>query len=281
MKKEFIQGDMKGITLIELLVSAFLFAVLSAAAYLSLDIGRRASRVGGVEIELQQGARKAMTEMSKELRETDSGAVTLFQYTDPQNSEVHQAIAFASARGDSSASVEGICQDSVANNACFHVDVSGNPRWRSLVVYAPYQTSDGRRELRRYVSFNSAYGSGLYFPFSFLEITSTQIRLRSVGGVNFSFNRDGTTNGIAPRVLTENIATEDADNDNALDSAENDGSASLPFDNADGTLDRGADFSLNGRVLTVSLFLRKRDVPYASADRFVVSTLKSSIEMRN
>jgi len=263
------------------MVSVFIFSILSATAYVSLEAGRRSGGVGGVEVDLQEGARKAMNEMLRELRETGPATVTIYQYTDPQNSEVHQAIAFASTRGNSASFVEGTCVDGAGNNACFHRNAAGGPSWRALVVYSVYQTSDGRKEFRRYVNYNTAYGTGNYFPYSFTGMTSTQINLRSAGGVNFTFNRDGTTNGIAPRVLTENVVTEDANNNNTLDVSENDGSATLPFDNADGVLNRGVDFSLNGRVASVTLFLRKQDVPYASGNRFVVSTLRSSVALRN
>lgn len=274
-------------TLVELMVSMFLFGILSGAAYLSLEVGKRSGRVGEVEVELQQHARQAMAEMLKEFRESRSATVTIYPtsttyYQDPQtNNEWHQAIAFASARGDSGATQEGTCPDEVTNNACFHVDSTGNPRWRALIVYAPYQTSDGRMELRRYVNYNTAWGGpSLHFPFTFTSITTTQLRLQSASGTNVTFNRDGS-GGTEMRVLAENVLTEDADNDNNLDTIENDGSANLPFDNADGILNHGTDYSLNGRVLTTTLFLRKRDVPFATAGRFMVLTLKSSVEMRN
>lgn len=271
-----------GFTLVELMVSVFLFSILSSAAYLSLELGKRSRGAGEVEVELQQAARKAITEMSKELRETDPMTVTLYSYTDPQNGERQQAIAFASARGDSSSPVDMVdaCRDGVTNNACFHVDGTGNPRWRSLIVYAPYLTADGRKELRRYVSYDSSYGSSSYFPFTFTGITTTQINVRSAGGVNLSFIRDSSGNFFI-RTLMENIATEDADNDNTLDSIENDGSLSLPHDNADGVLNHGADFSLNGRVLNISLFLRKRENTVSTTDRFIISTLRSSVGLRN
>lgn len=268
------------------MASMFIFGILFMAAYLSLDVGRRSSRSGEVEVELQEGARKALTEMTREFRESDSATVRIHPssatyFQDPQNSEWHQAIAFASARGDSAMTKEGTCVDAVNNNGCFHVDVTGNPQWRALIVYAPYQTADGRRELRRYMSYNSAYGTGIRFPFTFTSITSTRLNVRSRDGAfNVSFNRDGS-GGTLYRVLTENMATEDADNDNSLDTIENDGSANLPSDNANGVLNRGCDFSLNGRKLTTTLFLRKRDVPSQTGDQFVVSTLRNSIEMRN
>jgi len=275
----------RGITLIELMVTVLLFSVLSSAAYIALEVGRRSMRVGGVEIELQQGARKAMTEMLRELRETDVGTVTIYTYTDVQNNERHQAIAFASPRGNASSSKEGTCGDDVTNNACFHITSNGDPAWRSLVVYAVYQTSDGRNELRRYVGYNSAYASG-YFPFTFTGITSTQINVSGANSVNISLNRDGVTSGIAPRVVAQNVVTEDANNNYVRDPNEDDGSASLPFDNNDGVLNHGVDFSLNDpllfvrRTITISLFLRKRDTAVSSADRFIVSTLEGMAELR-
>ena len=278
--KTFFSPGKRGLTVVELLVGVFLFGILSSSAFVSLEMGKRSRNAGEVEVELQQAARKTMTEMQKEFRETDPITATLYPYADPLNGETHQAVAFASARGDSSASVEGTCLDSVGNNACFHVDVTGNPRWRSLIVYAPFRTTDGRNELRRYVSYSASYGSGSYFPFTFTGITSTRLNLRSAGGVNISFDRD-SSGGSVIRTLMENIATEDADNDNVLDASENDGSASLPGDNADGLLNHGADFSLSGRMMNITLFLRKRESSVSTADRFVVSTLRGSVAMRN
>ncbi|MBI4437208.1 MAG: prepilin-type N-terminal cleavage/methylation domain-containing protein [Candidatus Omnitrophica bacterium] len=272
----------KGLTLVELMVTVLLFTVLSSAAYIALEVGRRSMRVGGVELELQQAARKAMMEMLKELRETDAGTVTIYTYTDTQNGERHQAIAFASPRGSATAPKDsGTCGDGVTNNACFHIGSSGDPSWRSLIVYAVYETSDGRKELRRYHNFDAfTYYNSDIFPFTFNSISNTQISLKSKGGTNFAFNRNGVTNGVSPRVIAEHVVSEDADKDNVLDGVEDDGSVNVPFDNADGVLNRGADFSLTGRSLTLSLFLRKRDTSMADASRFVVSTLEGSAELR-
>ena len=98
--------------------------------------------------------------------------------------------------------------------------------------------------------------------------------------MNLSFNRD-LAGGLSVRTLMENLATEDADNDDALDLTENDGSATLPFDNADGILNHGADFSLNGKIMNIALFLRKRENSFTTTNRFIVSTLHGSVALRN
>jgi len=262
------------------MASVFLFAILITISYVSIEYGRRTARVGDIEMQLQQDARGAMQEMLKDFREADPLTMTIYDYTDPQNGERHQAIAIASARGNPGDTVEGTCWDSVSNNACFHVDGTGNASWRSLIVYAPHETSDGRKELRRYADFRTAYGTGNHFPFTFTNITSNQIVMSSAQSLNVSFDRD-TLSGITARTVMENLATEDADNDALLDTEEDDGTVSLPADNEDGALNYGADFSLNGRVLTITLFLRKRDYPASTASRFIISTLSSSIELRN
>lgn len=274
-------GRRKGFALLELMVSVFLFSILSGLAYLSLELGRRTERTGGVEIELQQNARKGMTEFLKDLRETNPFTLTLHTYTDSQNGEVHQMVAFASARGDSTTPYEGFCVDGVPSNGCFHVDSAGSPSWRALILYGPHETPDGRRELRRYVIYQQLFGSGAYFPFTFTGITSSQIQVRGANGSNFAIARGGVVDGVTTRVVMENLATEDADGDNLLDAVEDDGSANPPVDNADNFLNRGADFSLNGRILTTTFFLRKRESPFSTTNRFVVRALRGSVEMRN
>jgi hypothetical protein len=85
----------------------------------------------------------------------------------------------------------------------------------------------------------------------------------------------------AGRVIANYIVSEDSDNSGTLDANEDDGNANLPPDNADGVLDRGADFTLTGRMLKVKLLLAKSETALTQGVRFHTVTLDGLTEVRN
>jgi hypothetical protein len=73
------------------------------------------------------------------------------------------------------------------SNGTFHLTSDYRPDWQGVVVYCPYETDAGVRQLRRYV----VYDGSLTFPIHFREpdpIQENEIRLRSEG-TPFSIDR--------------------------------------------------------------------------------------------
>ena len=275
-----------GLTLVEMMVSIAIFGVLSAAIFTALNQGRQVSYGVDLQVFLQQEARKGLDEFLKDVRESGTSTLSsIYPYTDPIDGKRHETIAFASARGDPAVaadSTEGACSGA-ANNSCFHT-ASGNPSWRSLVVYAFYQLGTGQKQLRRYVDYTGVtYSNPAVFPFTFQSITATQITVRSATGTNIVLTRgpDAPATGNPRVVIAEAVEHEDQNGNGILDANENDGSQSSPDDNADGQLDYGARFTLNGRVVTCSLFLKKAQSQAFNANKFIVVSLEGSSEVRN
>ena len=278
--------DRRGFTLTELMVTIAIFGILSGAIYTALNQGSQTFRGEELQVSLQQEAREGLDAFLKDARESDITTISpVYQYADPIDGKRHEAIAFASARGNPAAaadSAEGACFGA-ANNSCFHT-TSGNPSWRALIVYAFYQTSVGQKQLRRYGDYTGvAYSDPSVFPFTFQSITAAQITVRSATGTNIVLTRgpDAPAGGNPRVAVADYVEHEDQDGDDVLDANENDGSQSLPADDADGKLDYGARFTVNGRVTTLSLFLRKAQSDALNANRYLVVGLEGSDELRN
>lgn len=266
-----------GFTMVELLVVVLIFTVISIAIFGVLLTGRQSWYAGNTQIELQEESRKAMRIMVKDLRESKGSTVSdIYQFTDPINGEKHQAISFASARGNPSDSAD----DGVhANNDYFHLDSSSSePSWRSLVVYCTYQTSSGQNQLRKYVDYNATnYSATNTFPFAFVSVTTGQISLQSSNDspVTVNINR----NPAAAVILANYVETEDTNLNAILNTNENDGNASLPADNSDGELDFGINFTKSGDQIDIKLFLRKETT--AVSARSLIITLDNTVILRN
>ena len=275
----------KGLSITELMVTVAILGVLSGAIFTALNQGNRTFGSGDVQILLQQEARQGLDAFLKDVRESASSTISsVYQYTDPLDGKRHEAIAFATARADPSDaadSSEEACQGA-ANNSCFHT-ASGNPSWRGLLVYAFYQTGSGQKQLRRYADYKGVTYTDPVFPFTFQSISAAQITVQSAKGTNIVLTRgpDAPSGGNPRVVVAESVEHEDQDSDNVLDANENDGTQSLPADDADGQLDYGARFAVNGQIASLSLFLRKAQTNAFNTNRFIVVNLDGSDELRN
>jgi len=272
----------KGFTLTEMMVTVAILGLLSGAVFTAIHQGRETYHGEDLQIRLQQEARLGLEAFLGDIRESSSGTVSpLYQYTDPLDGKRHHAIAFASARGDTADLGEGSCLGQPTND-CFHT-ASGYASWRALVVYAFYQTSGGMKQLRRYVDYDAFDYTDPVFPFTFQSISSTQIRLQSATGTTLTFTRgpDLPTGGNPRVIIANHVEHEDEDGDNALDANEDDGTSTLPADDADGTLDYGANFTLNGRVVSCSLFLREFQSRLGTGNEYLTVVLEGSNELRN
>lgn len=278
----------KSYTLVELMVVVAIFTLILGSLYLLFEKGKSINQSLGAGADLLTSGRAAMHQLITDLNEakrntlTGGGSGEIPSFTDPLNSETHQILIFASARGDSAVASE----DSVhSNNNYVHLDIDNRPSWRSAVIYCTYVTPNGLQQLRKYVDYGSSvtyYSQSGIFPFSLNSVTSTNINLTSQDGTKtLSISRSSGTSSGTYRVIANYISTEDADNDGILDAVENDGNDNMPADNQDGVLDRGVDFSVNSGLLEIKLFLAKPETSLTINKRYLVITLSGSAVMRN
>ncbi|MBN1870752.1 MAG: prepilin-type N-terminal cleavage/methylation domain-containing protein [Candidatus Omnitrophica bacterium] len=75
-KKPGLFGSLEGYTLIEVLVTVTIFAVLAGAINMVLLVGESSWQTNSVRIELRQELRKAINKMEDELRQTSPVAIT-------------------------------------------------------------------------------------------------------------------------------------------------------------------------------------------------------------
>lgn len=269
--------SLTGFTLLELMVTLAIFLVLTGAIFAIFRGGRDSWITQDVQSELYQNGRRAMDVMIRELQESGRNTVTITQFIDPINSETHEVIGFASGRGsDTIAGEDG----NHANNNYTHWDASGNVSWRSAVIYCVYQTSDGIKQLRRYVDYGPSaayYGTSGVFPLIFTSITATTINILRGDTSTFSIDRDTDP---TMTILANYIDTEDTNNNNTLDASENDGNSNTPIDNADSILNYGVNYTQNSGLLAVTLFLKKEMKQLAASGRFIIFTHKGSAQLR-
>jgi Tfp pilus assembly protein PilW len=69
-------SSLRGLTLVEALVTVLIFSIILGATYTVLISGSDSWEVNNVRVELQQELRKAMDWMSQELREAGSASIT-------------------------------------------------------------------------------------------------------------------------------------------------------------------------------------------------------------
>lgn len=270
----------KAFTLTELLLSCSIFAFILFILFAILMITRSSWITAQVQADLYQNARKALDEMSRELVETSEGNDTMgvFTFVDPINGKYEQGFWFASGRGSpNEASEDG---EHLGNNYV-HLDNTYNyVVWRSLVVYCPYQTASGQRQLRRYVDYGTSvsyYNGADIFPLDFEEAlaSATTFSFKEANGLTtITIDRTGG------KILANYLDSEDDDDDNTLDSNEDDGSASLPIDNADGVLNYGANFNKNASTVDIALFLKKEVTRLRQRGRVLMITLRNTIKRR-
>lgn len=267
----------RGFTLMEMMIVVAIFMFIVTAMLWLFSGGKNSWNTQDIQSELYLNARKAMDEMTRELAESGRNTVTIQVFQDPINSEYHEAICFASGRGsDGVASEDG----SHTNNNYVHWKASGNVDWRSAVIYCPYQTAEGIKQLRRYVDYGTSttyYGTTGIFSLTFVSITDTTITLLRGDSSTFTINRDTDP---SMTILANYIDTEDTNNNNALDANERDGNVSAPVDNADLVLNTGVNYTLTSGRLSITFFLRREVARLVTAGRFIVFTLKNTVQLR-
>ncbi|MCM8813379.1 MAG: hypothetical protein NC924_05510 [Candidatus Omnitrophica bacterium] len=255
------------------MIVSLVFLFILAALLMIFSSARGAWQVSQVRMDVSFDARNAMELLSRELREGSSSFAGTFTFFDGASGSFEQGLWMASARG--SPAVGG--EDGSSNNNYMHVGVGNVLEWRSVIVFCSYSTTEGLRQLRRYVDYGPTtqhYAQADIFPLTFVSATATTLRFMCTNGVIIDINRAGG------RVMANNLGSEDANANNLLDGNENDGSASLPMDNADGFLDLGFNAALHSGRVDVRLFLARNVLPWGQGGRVVCSSLRQSIAFR-
>ncbi|MFH1062199.1 MAG: hypothetical protein V1747_04845 [Candidatus Omnitrophota bacterium] len=264
----------KGISLFEILIVSVIAIFIMFTLMALLSSSRNTWVISDIKSDLYINARKAMNEMFDDLVEASSGNTEEFIFIDPINGQFTQGLWLSSARGDPAVAGE----DGSPNNNYLHLDVNNIVSWRAAVVYCPYENFVGRKQLRRYIDFgpNTAfYSQPNIFPLTFLSVNATTLNFIAADGLTvISIDRTGG------RVLANNICTEDINNNNALDSNEDDGTATDPVDNGDGVLNYGVNFTKNVGSIDIVLFLAKEATRLQSQGMNFSTTLSSKIKFR-
>ncbi|MCK4994086.1 MAG: prepilin-type N-terminal cleavage/methylation domain-containing protein [Candidatus Omnitrophica bacterium] len=263
----------RGITLIEIMVVSLIgvFMLLTLTAVFASSKGAWA--ISQVKSDLYADARKAMDRMRKELMEGSSGGTETFAFIDLATGEYTQGVWMASARGNLTQPGE----DGSLNNNYMHLDANNVISWRSVIVYCPYQTTDGLKQLRRYADFGPAityYAQPNVFPLTFISATLTYLNFQQVDGTTLNIPR------AQGEVLANYMGNEDANNNNSLDAIENDGDLNLPADNEDGVLNLGFNAIKSVGSMNIALFFTKKVSSMQQAGRILKMTLRNSVKFR-
>ncbi|MBI4713137.1 MAG: prepilin-type N-terminal cleavage/methylation domain-containing protein [Planctomycetes bacterium] len=171
-----VRNSYKGMTLLELMISVSLLAVILGGVLSLYLAGIETYETGSAYATAEMMLQLKLDEVMDEVAETAEPNLAIYSWVDPlfaPVTETQEAMCFSSAR----------------NAAGQFVTNNGRPVWQSVVVLAPYLES-GRGQIRRYESF------GVYtFPISVTNISNTTITLSN--GV--TFNRD------AGRIILGNV----------------------------------------------------------------------------
>jgi len=246
-----------GFTLIETMVVVVIVTVISMGIFGLIVISLNSYYTVTAVNDLNNSASFAADELINDLRQVDIAMITRSsQVLDPATGERHDILIFPMING---------------------LDINGNPSWQGAIAYYPFTTADGISQLHRY-----AYADASLFDTDFpltVSVDASAINLfKQDGSALTSLNRAGG----AQRVLANSISTEDANNNGVLDSNEDDADASLPMDNANGTLDSGIDYTITGNTVFFTIFLQKPVAGVAGTSRRNVSyTLNSAATLRN
>jgi len=245
-----------GFTLIETMVVVVIVTVISMGIFgLMLNVLSSYYTLTSLN-DLNNSASFAADELINDLRQVDIAMITQSQQVlDPATGERHDILIFPMLNG--------------INN--------GNPVWQGAIVYYPFTNADGVSQLCRYAHPDASL-LDTDFPLT-VSVDASAINLfKQDGSALTSLNRAGG----AQRVLANSISTEDANNNGVLDSNEDDADASLPMDNANGTLDSGIDYTITGNTVFFTIFLQKPVAGVAGTSRRNVSyTLNSAATLRN
>jgi len=245
-----------GFTLIETMVVVVIVTVISMGIFGLIVISLNSYYTLTALNDLNNSASFAADELINDLRQVDIAMITQSQQVlDPATGERHDILIFPMLNG--------------INN--------GNPVWQGAIVYYPFTNADGVSQLCRYAHPDASL-LDTDFPLT-VSVDASAINLfKQDGSALTSLNRAGG----AQRVLANSISTEDANNNGVLDSNEDDADASLPMDNANGTLDSGIDYTITGNTVFFTIFLQKPVAGVAGTSRRNVSyTLNSAATLRN
>lgn len=65
-----------GFTLIEMMISVFIFTIITGATFIVLDTGRNSWQIGDAEVRVQDEVRRGLYAMMRELRQTKSSLIS-------------------------------------------------------------------------------------------------------------------------------------------------------------------------------------------------------------
>lgn len=135
----------RGFTYVELMISIGILSAVMGAFAMALERGSDLFITGCAKGVLSARVESALNTMAADLREASQGLVATSTTGLPEG---ECAVVLPSARD---------------SGGTFHVTSSYEPSWQAVVVYCPYVTSGGVRQLRRYVYYDTGYA----FPFKF------------------------------------------------------------------------------------------------------------------
>lgn len=161
----------RGLTLVELTISVSLLSMILGAFVLTLHHSSESFMTGCAKGVVSARMNQAFASLLADLRETSSADVHV---TTSGMEEGLCAVLLPSARDSA---------------GVFRTDSAGRPAWQAVIVYCPFVTAAGVRQLRRYV----CYADTADFPFRFHAtdpISPTEIRLAARNGSPLVLNRE-------------------------------------------------------------------------------------------
>ena len=169
-----------GLTLLEIMVALAILTIIMGLALFMFQQAAGNLQEADVTCYLTERQHKGLNDLRRDLRETGFNTITSYEFTDPNFSQDQDAWALATAR---------------AASREFHLDSSYAADWQGVIIYCPYKTARGMKELRRYVFYGS-----YTFPFSFVDpyITETHIYLEDALGTALAVDREAGNDSVDP-----------------------------------------------------------------------------------
>jgi hypothetical protein len=161
------QTQSNGFTYVEVTICLALMTTVVGLVAAAMEGGTQSFTRSSVRGMLTSRVNGALSAIEGDLRETSAGKVATF--SDGLDAG-YCLMVMPSARDADGA---------------FHLTAGHRPDWQAAVVYCPYTTSGGVRQLRRYVQYDSSY----QFPFQSCTINSGIIRLTDAIGQTLQINR--------------------------------------------------------------------------------------------
>ncbi|MFO7897809.1 MAG: hypothetical protein R6V58_01985 [Planctomycetota bacterium] len=185
-----------GFTYVEAIISVGLMCAVVGAFAVALDSGMDVFVTACIKGVVGSRVNAALDRLAQDLRETGSADVT---------------VCCEGLDGDECSVALPSFRDA---DGTFHVTASLEPATQGVVVYCPFETDGGVRQLRRYVFYDTSY----VFPFEFTgspPITDDSIYLRDSLGQTLTVDRAaGNTSlpaGRAFQVFCPGMAAVDVD----------------------------------------------------------------------